>query len=90
MNVEPFGMRTASGAEATSDDREMKFILRREISFNGSVEQDTYTSHCYVKDGTGWEKTSNSAQYASVEAFVRALGRFPGFSRASAELEQQG
>ena len=90
MNNEPFGLRTASGAEATSDDREMKFILRREISFNGSIEQETYTSHCYVKDGTGWEKTSNSAQYPSVRAFLKAVAGFPGFTKAANELEKGG
>lgn len=89
MNNEPYGMRTASGAEAISDDREMKFILRREISFNGAVEQEVYTAYCYVKDGTGWEKTSNSGQYASTDAFIRAVGRFPGFLNASRELNQE-
>ena len=87
MNNEPFGLRTASGAEAVSDDREMKLILRREISFNGPIEQQVYTSYCYVKDGSGWAKTSNTAQYASVSAFIRAVAGFPGFIRASEDLK---
>ena len=88
MNNEPYGMITSSGAEAISDDRGMKLILRREISFSGPIENEVYTSYCYVKEGPGWEKTSNSTQYPSVKAFVKAVAGFPGFTKASNELEK--
>lgn len=89
MNNEPFGLITTSGAEATSDDRGMKLILRRWTSFSDPFGQDAFISYCYVREGAGWQKTENTAQYASVEAFVRAVERFPGFSKATEELTKE-
>lgn len=86
MNNEPFGLITTSGAEVISDDREMKFILRREIFFDGAIEQENYTAYCFIKDGTSWTRTSNTEHYASVDSFIHAVGRFAGFTKASKDL----
>ena len=86
MNNEPFGLRTSSGVEAISDDRKLKLILRRQVFYAHHVEQVTYVSYCYVKDDAGWEKTTNTAQYPSVESFVGAIGKLPEFTIASRDL----
>lgn len=88
MNNEPFGLYTTSGAEAISNDRELKFILRRELTFFGAMENETYTSYCFVKDGSGWQQTANTSQYPSVNAFVKAVSGFPGFTRAADEFRE--
>lgn len=90
MNNEPFGIITTSGAEVISNDREMKYILRREIIFYGAIENETFNAYCYVKEGSGWIKTTNTLQYSSVHAFIKAVAGFPGFSRAAGDLEQHG
>lgn len=88
MSNEPFGLITASGAEAISDDRSMKYILRQEVHF-GQARHLSYTAYCYVKEGTGWQWTTLTTQYSSIDEFVKALLIYPGFSRAAKEIQDQ-
>lgn len=71
-----------------SNDREIKFILRREIGFFGAIENEAFVAYCYVKDGSGWVKTANTTQYTSINAFIKAIAGFPGFSKAADDLEK--
>lgn len=87
MNSEPYALRTATGLEITSNDRRLKYILRKSVSYTGAMEQEYYLAYCYVREGTGWERTDSVGVYNDEAEFLETLLHAPEFTRASKELK---
>lgn len=87
MNSEPYALRTIEGLEVMSNDRQMKYIARRSVDLSGAMEQSFLAVYCYVKDGTGWERTDTVGIYSDEVEFLGTLEQAPEFSKAMKELD---
>ena len=87
MNSEPYALRTTVGLEVTSNDRRLKYIVRKTTSFDSGIEHDFYVSYCYVKDGDGWVRTDTVGTYNDEAEFTDTLVHSAEFTRALAELK---
>lgn len=88
MESEPFALYTSCGCEIFSNDRRMKLILVKALSFAAASETECYVAHCYVRDGRDWQRANAAHSFASVESFVAALAKTQEFSRGVLELNK--
>lgn len=89
MNNEPYGLVTAAGLELTSNDRRLKYIVRKSVAYLGSMEQYNYVAHCYVKDESGWQPTAHGQTFPDLRSFLATLSETSEFTRGIAEIENE-
>lgn len=87
MNTEPYSLMTDCGCELFSNDRKMKYVVRRNDCVSGGVRHTVYVAHCFIKDGNGWQLTSASVNAPSVGSFLSLLEPAGDFSIGIAELK---
>lgn len=87
----PFVQKIKGGYELFSNDRTMRFVIKKQIVFN--AENNTSSTHfavfCFVKDGTGWAQGDNSSVSYSITDFVKSINISPYFTKAVAEYREQ-
>lgn len=86
------GLLTHTGCEATSNDGQTKFCLKR-VSYTDAekgVTDYVFIAHVFTKSsGNLWEESNSFEGYPNVDSFVRVLDNVPSFSEAYNELNQQ-
>lgn len=85
----PFYVPQSNGCEVLSNDRELKLVLSRTISFMTEVEQEFYSVKYYVKVDDGWELTNTAKSYQSADDFMRELDGTEEFTNAVREWENK-
>ena len=84
------GFINADGTlQVESNDHGLRILLKHSIVFDEGRQLETYFTEYYVKEGFGWQKTLNSANYASVDVFLEALRNVDNFSKAIQDIERQ-
>lgn len=87
----PFAQKIQGGYELFSNDRKMRFDIKKQSIFNG--ENNTSSSHfaviCFIQDGTGWVRGDNSSVVYHITDFVKSINVSPYFTKAVAEYRQQ-
>lgn len=84
------GILNADGTmQVESNDRELRILLKRSIFFDEGRQLEVFFSEYYVKEGLGWQKTLNSANYKSADEFFDAIKIAEDFALAVRDIEQQ-
>lgn len=85
-----YGFLYADGTmQVESNDRELRILLKRSVMYDkGQVLEYFYTVF-YVKDGSSWQKTTNTANYRSADEFYDAISKTEDFTLAVRDIEQQ-
>lgn len=87
----PFAQKIQGGYELFSNDRKMRFDIKRQSIFNG--ENNTSSFHfavlCFVKEGVGWVQGDNSSAVYHITDFVKSINVSPNFTKAVTEYRQQ-
>jgi hypothetical protein len=87
----PFAQKVQGGYELFSNDRKMRFDLKKQSVFNS--ENNTSSSHFavigFVKDGTGWVRGNNPSVEYHIADFVKKINVSPYFTKAVAEYRLQ-
>ena len=84
---EPRFIRQEHGCEVLTNDRQVKIVLSRTVSFVGEIEQTLYTTKYYVREGSEWEQVNNGQIYPSEDAFYNAIRGTEEFSNAVREMD---
>ena len=85
-----YGLLNSDGTmQIESNDRELRILLKRSIVFNEGRQLEVFFSEYYVKEGFGWQKTLNSANYKSADEFFGAIKNAEDFAFAVRDIEQQ-
>ncbi|MBR1527004.1 MAG: hypothetical protein IJ640_10180 [Prevotella sp.] len=84
---EPRFIRQEHGCEVLTNDRQVKVVLSRTVSFEGEIEQTFYTTKYYVREGSGWEQVNNGQTYPSEDAFFDAIRGTEEFTDAVREMD---
>lgn len=87
----PFASKISSGYEFISNDRTMKFIIRKSFTRNleQNIEKVYFLVDCFVREGIGWVKGNNSSAEQSIDDFVRKINISPRFTRSVDEYRKQ-
>ena len=88
MNSEPFALMTATGVEVTDNERTVKFVVREFAQFVCLAEQHGYLAHLWVRNGSGWERTTETRVYFGLNQFIDSIRNLPHFSKAMHELSR--
>ena len=85
----PKFVRHNNGCEIISNDGEIKILLRHRMLFNGSMEQEMYTTDYYIKEDNGWLKTNTSKTHSTIQEFMREISNTEEFTQAVSEYQNQ-
>ena len=88
MNTEPYAMRTEAGLEVLTNDKTLRYVLRKNRVLTRFEASDIYLCSTCVRDGDRWVKTSETACYTTIDEFVKTIKGLPEFSKASQELDE--
>ena len=84
------GILNADGTmQVESNDRELRILLKRSVVFDEVRQLETFYTVYYVKDGHGWQMTTNSGNFKSADDFLAALRNTEDFALAVRDIEQQ-
>ena len=84
------GFINADGTlQVESNDHGLRILLKHSIVFDEGRQLETYFTEYYVKEGFGWQKTLNSANYKSADEFLDAIRNTEDFALAVRDIEQQ-
>ena len=84
------GILNADGTmQVESNDRELRILLKHSIVFDEGRQLEAYFTEYYVKEGFGWQKTLNSANYKSADEFFDAIKNAEDFALAVRDIEHQ-
>ena len=90
VNETLYGFINANGTmQVESNDRELRILLKRSVVFDEGRQLEVFFSEYYVKEGFGWQKTLNSANYKSADEFFDAIKIAEDFALAVRDIEQQ-
>ncbi len=88
----PHGILYADGTlEVVSNDRELKIILSRAKVMQDGENVEAFRTSYFVKDGLEWERTTESANFKSVDEFLDAISNGKGseFTEALRDIKEQ-
>jgi hypothetical protein len=84
------GILNADGTmQVESNDRQLRILLKRSIIFEEGRQLEVLFSEYYVKEGFGWKKTLNSANYKSADEFLDAIRNAEDFALAVRDIDEQ-
>ena len=90
VNETLYGIINANGTmQVESNDRELRILLKRSVTFDEGRQLEVYYTEFFVKDGLEWEKTLNGANFKSANEFLDAIKKSEDFTLAVRDIEEQ-